>query len=152
MGPGEENVNMSRIDKGSGVEGTARLALLVRRAAAQLRACRDGLQSSIDVIRGAMDMPHTRGSTFSEFLRIKVEALENLRSLCNTVAGRLSNGAAELMRGKLDKKLLDEILMISRFAADQLRSEQRDAVRILNMLRAGGGPGCGGGQCTPTPA
>ena len=113
----------------------AQVTQAANRAAANLSACSVGVCEAIDTISQSCSLPDTRRSACRRLLLTQSDALKNLASLCDKTAKRLSAATAQLTQGSPQEEVLTELLAISRFMSDQLRSEKENARRVLCALR-----------------
>ena len=117
---------------------------LATKATANLDACGESVEKAVVDIARSCDTLGTRGAAHQEMLREKIGALENLAALCSKGAKRLSDVTAKLRSDSAEEEALAELLAVSRFIGDQLRSEKEDVRRILSTLQDhdGCGEGC----------
>lgn len=119
---------------------------MVNKATANLAACSQNINNAIPAITCSCDIPGTRGFAHHKLLQDKIFALKNLDAMCNKGARRLLEVTARLKDTSDQKKVLDELLVVSNFINDQLSREEEDAQHIVSTIRGVNGY-CEKGGC-----
>jgi len=127
------NTVMSNENDETGSGGRETMTAL-NRAATELEACGRGIRRSVDAILRSCNTPGTKAAAHRDLLVEKVAELRHLSALCSSSAARLNDCRCRLNCDGSRDEVLKELLGVSQSLGDQLRSEQRDALRTLRLL------------------
>ena len=109
----------------------------LKRTATELAVSGEGILQSTETIVRECNTWGTKGAAYHNLLIEKVEELRNVHSLSRTLGVKLVEYADRLSGDQPEDKALPELLGVSQFLVDQIRSEQRDARCILSLLQQG---------------
>ena len=93
------------------------------------------IQKAAENIETACHTHGTKGAAHKDELLTKADNLRKLAALYNSAVKRLMNIVSKLTGDVPDNKVLNELIMYGQFLVDQLKSEEDEARRILDMLQ-----------------
>ena len=123
----------NKIAKECGVEKSVKE---LTEAAETIAACSKEIQEAAEAIMlSCQIMPGSKGEAHKDLLLVKVDDMEKLALLYNKASERLITAAEKLAQGAPEDEVLSNVIAFNTFFNDQLKSEEKEAARILSMLR-----------------
>ncbi len=92
-------------------------------------------QEAAEKIMSSINNPGTKEEVHEDILLAEVDNLENLTVLYNLISRRLLSAAEKLANGMTEEKVTADMIVYSRFIADQLKCEEEESQHILDSLQ-----------------
>ncbi len=88
-----------------------------------------------EIIMSSINNPGKKGGAHEDMLLAKVDNLEKLTALCNSISRWLLCAAEKLANGIPKEKVTVDMVVYSRFIVDQLKREEEECQHILGTLQ-----------------
>ncbi len=95
-------------------------------------------QKATETIMKSLTIPGTKGEAHKDMLLDKIDNLERLTTLYNSISRRLLSAADKLASGIPEDEVAEDMVMYDRFLTDQLKCEEEENQHILNILQNNG--------------
>ncbi len=95
-------------------------------------------QKATETIMKSLTIPGTKGEAHKDMLLDKIDNLERLTTLYNSISRRLLSAADKLASGIPEDEVAEDMVMYDKFLTDQLKCEEEENQHILNILQNNG--------------
>lgn len=95
-------------------------------------------QKATETIVKSLTIPGTKGEAHKDMLLAKIDNLERLTTLYNSISRRLLSAADKLANGIPEDEVAADMVMYNKFLTDQMKCEEEENQHILNILQDNG--------------
>lgn len=95
-------------------------------------------QKAAETIMKSLTIPGTKGEAHKDMFLAKIDNLERLTALYNSISRRLLSAAEKLANGIPEDEVAADLAVYNIFLTDQLKCEEEENQHILDILQDSG--------------